>query len=155
MAAPPRPTPEQLAAYADGFNASATLQYFKARISFPTGEIVRAVVDPIPPEQLGGMGMAVVNGGVLAAMFDLVLGCSSALVDPTRRSATMQLSMSFMRPLAGSRLVAESWVDRAGGDTVFSSAHVLDAAGTVCGRAQGVIKLAKVAWANPGSPATN
>jgi uncharacterized protein (TIGR00369 family) len=151
----PRPTAEQLATYAAGFNGSATLRYFQTVLSFPTTELVRAVIDPIPPEMLGGMGMEVVNGGVLSAMFDLVLGSSAALVDPTRRAATMQLSMNFMRPLGGPRLVAEAWVDRAGSETVFSSAHLLDASGTVCGRAQGVVKLARIGWSKGGSPGIN
>ena len=57
----------------------------------------RCTTDKAKGNERGGMGFEAVNGGILAAMFDLVLGASVALVDPTRRSATMQLSMSFMR----------------------------------------------------------
>ena len=150
------PTRESLAAYASGFNASETLQHFGAVIEFPTIERVRASIDPIRPEQRGGLGSdAAVNGGVLAAMFDLVLGCSAALVDPTKRTATMQLSMSFMKPLKGRSLVAEAWIDRAGRETLFCSAQIADEHGEVVARASGVVKLTNTPWASGSSPAIN
>lgn len=155
MAGRLRPTPEQLAAYAAGFNASATLRHFGATVSFPSPERVRATIDPVKPEQLGGMGTSVVNGGVLAALFDLVIGCSAALVDPTRRSATMQLSMNFMRPCQGPRIHAEAWVERAGGSTVFATAEIVDGTGAVVARAQGVVKHARIGWEDGASPAIN
>jgi uncharacterized protein (TIGR00369 family) len=150
------PTKETLALYSSGFNGSATLQHFGAVISFPTIERVRAVIDPIKPEHRGGLGSdAAVNGGVLAAMFDLVLGCSAALVDPTKRTATMQLSMSFMKPLKGNALVAEAWIDRAGRDTLFCSAQIANDAGEITARASGVVKLTDVPWFGGSSPAIN
>ena len=147
---------EALAVYAAGFNGSATLQAFGVRIEFPAVDRVRAIIDPIKSEHRGGLGSdAAVNGGLLAAMFDLVLGCSAALVDPTRRTATMQLSMSFMRPLTGTSLIAEAWVDRAGRETLFSSATIAASGGEICARAQGVVKLTSKPWISGTSPAIN
>ena len=150
------PTRETLAIYAAGFNASETLRHFGAVIEFPTIERVRASIDPIKPAHRGGLGSdAAVNGGVLAAMFDLVLGCSAALVDPTKRTATMQLSMSFLKPLRGNALVAEAWVDRAGRDTLFCSATIANEKGDVTARASGVVKLTDTPWFSGNSPAIN
>lgn len=150
-----RPTPEQLQRYADEFNRSASLRHLGVKVSFPTSDRVRVDLDPVKPEQLGGLGAEAVNGGVLAAIFDLVIGCSPALIDPTRRNATMQLSMSFMRAVRGKRIWAEAWIDQAGSSTVFSTAELYDEQGTVCARCQGVVKISKLAWSSGSSPAVN
>jgi uncharacterized protein (TIGR00369 family) len=155
MSERPRPTPEQLANYSVEFNKSATLRYFGVKLSFPGNDRVRADLDPVKPEQLGGLGSDAVNGGVLAAIFDLVIGSTPALVDPTRRTATMQLSMAFMKPVRGKRIHAEAWVDTAGGSTLFSSAVIKDERGEICARCQGVVKLSKGPWASGNSPAMN
>ena len=110
---------------------------------------------PAVVEQLGGLGADAVNGGVLAAIFDLVIGSTPALIDPTRRTATMQLSMSFMKPVRGKRFHAEAWVDSAGGSTLFSSAVIKDEHGGICARCQGVVKMSKGPWASGNSPAMN
>src|SRR5262245_58674648 len=94
----PTPAPEQLRRYADGFNSSASLKHFGVRISFPNSEVVQVDLDPVQEWHRGGLGTDAVNGGVLAAIFDLAIGCTPALIDPSRRTATVQLSMSFMRP---------------------------------------------------------
>ncbi len=153
MQASSRPTSEQLQAFAEGFNASAMLRHFGIELSFNEAQDrVRAKV-VVRHEHVGGLGSdQAVNGGILAALFDLVLGCTPALIDPARRSATMQLSMSFLSPAIGQEIVAEAWVDRSGRSTVFASAHILNGEGEVCARAQGVVKFANIPWSNGRSP---
>lgn len=146
----PSPTDEQLL-YAEHFNASAALRFFGLTMSFPTNELLVATL-PVRHEHRGGLGSEAVNGGILAAMFDLVIGSTCALVDPKRKSATMQLSMNLERPVIGDRITAEAWVDRAGGSTVFSSAVIRDGNGEICARGQGVVKLSKRTWENGVSP---
>jgi uncharacterized protein (TIGR00369 family) len=150
----PAPTIEALNRYAEDFNQSLTLRFFGARIEFPSVDRVRIVV-PVRPEHRGGMGTDAVNGGILAAIFDLALGCAAALADPTRRSATMQISMSFEQGLRGDLLVGESWLDRVGGRTAFASAVLKNEAGDICARAQGVVRLTDLPWAGGASPAIN
>lgn len=144
------PTDLQLA-YAEHFNASAALRFFGLTMSFPSSERLLATL-PVRYEHRGGLGSEAVNGGILAAIFDLVIGSTCALVDPRRKSATMQLSMNLERPVTGDVVTAEAWVDRAGGATVFSSAVIRDGDGQVCARGQGVIKLSKQFWENGISP---
>lgn len=148
-----RPTLEQLARYAEEFNRSPALRAFGVQVSFPSVERAAATIDPVRPEQRGGLGTDAVNGGVLAAMFDLAIGVTPALLDPTRRNATMQLSMSFERPVTGNRVRAEAWITTAGATTVFSNAHILDGQGRVCARCQGLVKLSKLKWKSGRSPA--
>ncbi len=148
------PTLESLKAYADGFNASLALRHFGTSIEFPDQARIRAVLR-VQPNHLGGMGEgAVINGAVIAGLFDLVIGCTGALIDPLRRSATMQLSMSFERPVSGTTISAEAWIDRAGSSTVFSSAQLRNGAGEVCARCQGVLRMTEMRW-DGSSPAVN
>jgi len=48
-----RPTPEQLARYAEAFSNSTALQAFGVRLHFPSADKVVAVIDPILPLQRG------------------------------------------------------------------------------------------------------
>lgn len=144
------PTDLQVA-YAEHFNKSTALQFFGLTMSFPTSELLVATL-PVRYEHRGGLGSEAVNGGILAAMFDLVIGSTCALVDPRRKSATMQLSMNLEQPVTGDVITAEAWVDRAGGATVFSSAVIRDGNGKVCARGQGVVKLSKQFWESGVSP---
>ncbi len=148
-------TPEQLARYAQAFNASLTLRYFGVKVSFPSAELVRVTLDPVLPEHRGGLGTDAVNGGVLAALFDLAIGCTAALVDPTRRSATVQLSMSFMRAVKGPSLTIDARVQRAGGVLVFAEATLFDSTPTACAIATGMCRMSELPWADGASPATN
>ncbi|AGC42975.1 thioesterase family protein [Myxococcus stipitatus DSM 14675] len=154
---PTRPTQAALDRYAELFNQSLTLRHFGARLSFPEGRNKVVVTLPeLRPEHRGGVGSALaVNGGILAALFDLAIGTSGALVDPTRRCATVQLSMSFERPVTGDRLRVESEIDSQGLTLLFATARVYDAQDRVCGRCQGVVRLSNLPWASGESPATN
>ncbi len=151
----PAPTLEQLARYADAFNTSETLKHFGVRVFFPDLATCEVVLDPVLPAQRGGLGSDAVNGGVLAAMFDLVLGCAPALVDPARRSATVQLSLNFLRAVRGDRVVARSRVTRAGETLVFAEAQLFDATGELCATATGLSRRSSLPWAADGTPAIN
>lgn len=147
---PPRSPPprELLERYAQSFND--TLQPMNAKLSFPEPpDRVLVRIDPILTLHRGGLGTSAVNGGVLAALFDLVIGTTPALLDPTRRTATVQLSMSFERPVMGDWFSAEGWIDRVGSALIFSSAVVKNAQGVVCSRCTGLVKMSQKAW-TPG-----
>jgi uncharacterized protein (TIGR00369 family) len=151
----PKPTADQLARYADAFNQSETLKHFGVKVSFPDLETCEVVLDPVQPSQRGGLGSDAVNGGVLAAIFDLVIGCAPALVDPERRSATVQLSLNFMNAVRGDRVVARSRVARGGETLVFAEAELFDSKGTLCASATGLSRLSSMPWSSGGTPAVN
>ncbi|MDY7229186.1 PaaI family thioesterase [Hyalangium rubrum] len=150
-----RPTQEQLDRYAEQFNQSLTLRFLGVRVSFPEGRKVVVAIPEVRPEHRGGLGTTAINGGIISALFDLVIGCTPALLDPTRRCATLQLSVSFQRPLTGDSVQAEAEIDSHGKNTLFASARVLDSQGTVCARAQGIVRISSAPWASGESPAIN
>ncbi len=147
------PSPQQLERYAELFNESVTLKYFGVRIAFPEGKRVEIRLDHIRPEHRGGLGTSAVNGGVLAALFDLAIGCTPALVDPTKRTATMQLSISFEKPVFGDSLRVESKVNSVGKSILFATAKIFDSQGTECARCQGVVRISGLTWSSGESPA--
>ncbi len=151
----PRPTVAQLARYAETFNASATLKSFGVKVSFPDADTVEVAIDEIKPEQRGGMGTDAINGGVLSAVFDLAIGCTPALLDPTRRSATVQLSINFMRPLRGEKVIARSRIERAGDVLLFASAQIFNDKGVLCASCTGMSRLSDLPWAGADGPAIN
>ncbi|HEX8536094.1 MAG TPA: PaaI family thioesterase [Cystobacter sp.] len=150
-----RPTQEQLDRYAEQFNQSQTMRLLGVRLSFPQGEKVVITLTEVRPEHRGGLGTTAINGGIISAMFDYAIGCTPALVDPTRRCATMQLSVSFERPLRGTTVRAEATIDSVGTSTLFASARMYDEKGQVCARCQGVVKISQMKWASGESPAVN
>ncbi len=149
------PSEEQLARYAEAFNRSLTLKHFGASISFPGKSLVVVRLSNILPHHRGGLGMDAVNGGVLAALFDIAIGCTPALLDPTRRTATIQLSMSFERAVFGGSVSVEAQIDTSGTKILFSSAVLRDETGQICARCQGVVRLSTRQWEKGDSPAIN
>jgi uncharacterized protein (TIGR00369 family) len=141
---PPRSTitREALERYAEQLNSRVSLQQYGVRIAFPDTSRLTLRIDSVPLAMRGGLGDdAIVNGGVIAALCDLAIGCSAALVDPTKRSATVQLSIRFEQPLRGAHVLGEARVDRATGRLIFSSAEIMDERGQVCTRCQGMVSL--------------
>lgn len=138
---------KDLERYAAAFNQSELLTYFGMRIEFPDLETIEAVIDEPHAGHMGGLGEEVaINGGVLAAIYDLVIGCAGAIVDPTTRSATVHLSMNFERPVIGPYLRAQAKVDRAGRKLVFVSAKIFDQEGQICSHGQGIVRRSSMAW---------
>ena len=154
---PSPPSQADLDHYADQFNRSLSLRHFGAHLAFPEGRKVVVTLPELRPEHRGGLGSAAaVNGGILAAMFDLAIGCSAALVDPSRRCATVQLSMNFERPVTGEGMRVEAELENKSVSLLFATARVYDGQGRVCARCQGVVKLSTLPWASGGgSPAVN
>ena len=150
----PRPSLEQLARYAAGLNESLTARTLGMRVSFPDIEHVVVILD-VEERHLGGMGSNAVNGAIIAAAFNLVLGCTPALIDPTRRSATVQLNMRFERALRGAALRATAHIDRATRQLVFASAVVAGDDGAVCARAEGMLALSDKTWSRGDNPGIN
>jgi acyl-coenzyme A thioesterase PaaI-like protein len=148
---PPRPTAAELNALAELWNRSEVLRHHGMRVSFQPDRVVD--LPEVRPEHLGGLGTSAVNGLVLAGLFDLAVGSTVVLVDPRRRSATVQLSMSFERAVFGRSVRCEAWIDRAGQRTLFASAHILDEQGQVCARCQAVVAMSRQALDEPqGAP---
>jgi len=133
---------ESLRALAAAWNASPPMLRLGARLDFERVDRVRAVIDPVEEFHRGGLGTEAVNGVVLAGLFDLVVGTVGWLAHPNSRSATVNLSMTFLRPTRGDRVVAEARLLRAGVNFVFVAAEITDGSGQVTARCDGTCAVA-------------
>jgi uncharacterized protein (TIGR00369 family) len=142
MTTPQKVTLEALEQYALLCNAHPSLSSFGVKVHFPDLTRLRLRVDSVPSWMRGGLGDdAIVNGGVLSALCDVLIGCTCGLVNPTSRSATVQLAIRFERPLRGDLIQGEARVDRATQRLIFASAEISDSSGEVCVRCQGLASL--------------
>lgn len=132
--------------YSSNFNQSEILTGLGAQIAFPSTELAHAILDPVLSWHRGGLGTRAVNGGILSALFDLAIGITGALHDPRRRSATVQLSTYFERPVLGDRVVVEARIERAGKVMLFSQAVIKDEEGVVCARCHGIVRVSERLW---------
>ena len=158
MSAPQNVTLEALQQYADRCNVLASFIAFGVKVHFPDLRRLQIRVDSIPPLMRGGLGDdAIVNGGVLSALCDVLIGCSCGLADPTRGSGTVQLSIRFERPLRGALIEGEARLDRVTKRLVFASGELSDPQGEVCVRVQGIATLLSgpVTWASPASSSSS
>jgi len=136
------PTLEALEQYAALCNAHPSFRSFGVKVHFPDLTRLRLRVASVPLAMRGGLGDdTVVNGGVLSALCDALIGCTCGLLDPSSRSATVQLAIRFERPLRGEVIEGEARIDRAAKRLVFASAEISDADGEVCVRCQGIASL--------------
>ena len=135
-------TLEALRRLAEAWNPSPPMRQLGARLEFTRVDRVRAVIDPVQPFHRGGIGTEAVNGVVLAGLFDLVIGTVGWLARPDHPSATVQLSMSFLRPTAGGRVEAEARLVRAGMNFLFAAAEIRDGSGEVTARCDGICAVA-------------
>jgi uncharacterized protein (TIGR00369 family) len=135
-------TLEALQKMADAWNAGPPMKHFGARLDFTRRDRVRAVIDPVQPFHRGGLGTEAVNGVVLAGLFDLVIGTVGWLARPESRTATVNLSMTFLRPTMGNRVVAEARLVRAGMNLVFAAAEISGSSGAVTARCDGTCAVA-------------
>jgi uncharacterized protein (TIGR00369 family) len=66
--------------------------------------------------------VGIVQGGILAAMLDGVMGAAAvSLLGPDESIATLDVNISFMQPVRDVKLIAEGRVAHRGGATVFMS----------------------------------
>jgi acyl-coenzyme A thioesterase PaaI-like protein len=143
MPEPLTETPEVLERIAHAFNNWETVKMLGVEIDFIGVERVRARIDRLQSFHRGGLGSDAVNGGIIAALFDLVIGLPGYSRSPAHKSGTVQISMSLMRAVRGEKLVVEGWIERAAKGLVFVGAEAMDEKGTVCARANGVCRILK------------
>jgi acyl-coenzyme A thioesterase PaaI-like protein len=130
-----------LQAYVQTFNALPFVTHFGLRAAVPDLEHVEVWLDPVQAIHRGGIQGAAVNGGILSSTFDLALGLPGLLRGlPDGRSATVQLSMSFMRAVVGERVRTVSWIAKAGSGLLFTEAETYDSQGRVCATASAVVR---------------
>lgn len=87
--------------WADGFNRFLARGHFGARLDLEDEAVARLSLHRIEDHHLGGMGTNVVNGMIIAGLFDAALGVAGLAQFPGRRAGTVDLSIKLQRPSRG------------------------------------------------------
>lgn len=125
------------------------------------GEAVVRLPQATAAQRGGGGSDSVLNGGVIAYMFDGALGCAIASsllarpdirgVDPrSLRQSTINLDISYLDAASGVRFEAHGKVVRASRNIAFAEGELLDAQGRTCATAKGIWR---VFWPREPAPA--
>jgi len=78
-----------------------------------------------------------VSGWIDAAMAHAIIARSGVDMVPM----SLELKVSFFKPARPGKVIAEGWVERAGGSTCFTEGRLLDGAGEVLAKASSTIRL--------------
>ena len=141
-----RPMPDDLteqmrAQLTARWNAHPGVERMGVRLDVVSRTELRGIVDPIAAHHRGGMGTPAVNGPTIAAIFDLVAGLTGYLQAPGQKVGVARLTIRFLRPVLGSRFEVVGRPVKAGRSLVFVECELLDEAGVVCARADGLISV--------------
>lgn len=94
----------------------------------------------LKPELLNSWQVA--HGGVVMTLLDIALSMAARSMDAEATgAATVDLSLSFIAPGRGDRLVAEGRVLRAGRSLAFCEGEVHDDTGTLVAKGLGTFKM--------------
>lgn len=116
------------------------------------GEAIVRLPHVLETQRGGGGSDQVLNGGVIAYMFDGALGCAiaSALIARPEaqsvdlgqlRQSTINLDITYVAAATGERFEAHGKVLRASLSTAFAEGHLLDSQGQVCATAKGIWRV--------------
>ena len=115
----------------------------------------RAIIhlrEPRATQRGGGGSDTVLNGGVIAYMFDGALGSSittASLARPEMREtdplayaqSTINLDITYVRAATGAHFAAHGKVVNAGRNVAFAEGELLDDQGRVCATAKGIWRV--------------
>ncbi|MQA84188.1 MAG: hotdog fold thioesterase [Streptosporangiales bacterium] len=126
--------PFSLEAEEKGFRAILGVQVVSAEPGRATLEV------PVDARLLQGAG--VVHGGVFTSMVDCVIADAlRGLLRDGEVSATIDLNVGFLRPVAGGVLSAEATIIFRGGSIAIGAAEVRDEAGNMCAVGRATFKI--------------
>ncbi len=96
---------------------------------------------PLAPHLMNRQGLP--HGGAHAALLDTAMGFAGCYTgDSARRQLALTLSMTvnYLAPASGTRLIAEAWRTGGGRKTYFAEGQVTDETGAVIATATGIFR---------------
>jgi len=104
-----------------------------ARLAMPTG-----------PNTLGGVGGSV-HGGILAALVDVAMlrAIVPLFTDGDEPGGTVDLSITYLRPVLGSRVTVEASVLKRGRMIAVTEVMILDDQGRLCAKGRALYAFRK------------
>ena len=124
----------------DHFNETPFVQHMGLSISLENPDIPNCFIREPMPFHTGGVGQNFLNGAVIAAMFDFVIGLTALHYASRGNFATTNVNVKFVRPVKqiGVYVVAE--VTREIGRKLFVESTLFDGEDKPCCYASGEIR---------------
>jgi uncharacterized protein (TIGR00369 family) len=123
------------------WNSNIILTSMGIQVDFSDDNVIRAFIDPVQPHHRGGLGTAAVNGAVLSALFDLIIGLVGMVNSNNHRTGTVQLNMNFLRAVNGDKLSVEGRLVKLGKSLVFARGEIFDENNRLCSTCDGICSI--------------
>lgn len=123
------------------WNSHISLKHLGVKIDLSDDYMVKCTIDPVQDFHRGGMGTQSVNGAVLSAIFDLVIGLVGFVNANNHRTGTVQINSNFLKPLKGNKVLVEGKLIKKGKSLVFARAEIFNENHELCAFADGITSI--------------
>lgn len=121
------------------FSQSDFAKHLGISVSLDDPDKPRCEINDIKRFHLGGVGQNYINGAVLSAVFDFVIGLNGLGYTSLGNFATANVHIRFLKPVENDGFYAVSEINKKIGNRVFAEATLFNAKGEPCAHANGEI----------------
>ncbi len=132
---------EDWAAVEVSLNNSEFAQLLGMSISLDNPSLPRCEIREVSSYHLGGVGQGYINGAVISAMFDYLLGLTALPYVNEGYFATSNINVRFVKPVINDRFYAVATEKKRIGMSVFSEATLYNGLDEACVHATGEIRV--------------
>ncbi|MEK7434145.1 MAG: PaaI family thioesterase [Cyanobacteriota bacterium] len=125
----------------DKWNSHISLKAMGVRLDLSDPDVLKCYIDSINEYHRGGMGTNAVNGAILSAIFDLTIGLVGFVNSDKHKTGTIQMNISFIKPLKGNKVIAEGKLLKKGKSLVFARSEIFDENNELCAYADGISSI--------------
>ena len=122
-------------------NQSESVKVFGFQVSLNDDLRPRCEVSEIKPHHLGGVGQGYINGAIVSAMFDLIMGLTALPYVSQGYFATSSLNIRFLKPIKSAQFYADAELVEKIDKSLFSAATLYNGDGEPCARASGEVRI--------------
>lgn len=123
------------------FNNSALIKHLGISVNLEDPEQPKCEITDIQAFHLGGVGQGFINGAIISAIFDLVIGLTSLKYFSLGNFATSNVNIQFVKPVDNNRIYATSKRNTKIGNRVFSESTLFNFRDEPCAYATGEIRV--------------
>ena len=123
------------------FNSTEFVKHMGITVNLSDHEQPKCEISEIKLFHLGGVGQGFVNGAVISAMFDLVIGLTGLKYAPLGNFATSNVNIQFLKPVSNNRIYAISKCNKKIGNRIFSDSTLFNDRDEPCAYATGEIRV--------------
>jgi len=124
------------------FNEAPFCQHMGLEVSLEEPARPKCMISEDMPCHRGGVGQNFINGAIIAAMFDFVIGLTALSYASQGNFATTNVNIRLLKPVESGGVYAIAECSRAIGRRLFVEATLLNGKNEPCCYARGEIRVA-------------